>query len=117
MKIVWSAAARNQLVKAISRIKEDSPQKAELVREAILEKINTAGDHPSRFPLDRFKLNNQGDYRAFETHSFRISYQYLQDELRILFVPHIHQRPKYHWITSFLSIKCLLATKKLTIGK
>ncbi|MEL6535905.1 MAG: type II toxin-antitoxin system RelE/ParE family toxin [Bacteroidota bacterium] len=96
MKIVWSAAARTQLLKVISKIKEESPQNSELVKQAILEKVQLASEHPTRYPLDRFKTNNQGDFRAFETHSFRISYRYTLEELRILFVRHIHQKPKLH---------------------
>lgn len=38
--------------------------------------------------------NNSGNYRAFETHSYRISYRYTEDEIRILSFRHVKQDPK-----------------------
>jgi plasmid stabilization system protein ParE len=67
---------------------------AERVEAAILEKISDLAEHPEYFPLDIFKSNNPGNYRAFETHSYRIAYRHTTQQIRILRIRHVKQEPK-----------------------
>jgi plasmid stabilization system protein ParE len=49
---------------------------------------------PEKYPPDKFRLDNEGNYRAFETHSYRISYKFTDREIRILRIRHVRQSPK-----------------------
>jgi plasmid stabilization system protein ParE len=44
-------------------------------------------------PPDKFKLNNTGNYRAYEIYSYRIAYRILKDKVRILRVRHTSREP------------------------
>ena len=43
---------------------------------------------------DKYKLNNNGLYRAFELHHLRITYYITPDKIRILRVRHTSREPK-----------------------
>jgi len=67
-------------------------QQAEAVEHSILKKIDQVVAYPEKYPPDKFKRNNPGNnYRAFETHSYRVSYRYTKTEIRILRVRHVRQ--------------------------
>jgi plasmid stabilization system protein ParE len=51
-------------------------------------------DHPEKHPPDRFKKDNNGNFRAFEKHSCRVAYYIAETEIRILRVRHVKQEPK-----------------------
>lgn len=65
MKISWDKQAVIQLSKAIGFIRKDSPQNAEKVKKEILQKIDDLLKFPEKYPLDKYKKNNKGNYRAF----------------------------------------------------
>jgi plasmid stabilization system protein ParE len=46
------------------------------------------------YSLDRFKVNNDGSYRAFEKYHYRVSYRVLPNEIRILRIRHTSINPK-----------------------
>jgi plasmid stabilization system protein ParE len=95
-EIIWAKQALASLVDAITWISEQSPQQASMVEEAILKQIEASAEHPEKHPMDKFKLDNPGHYRAFETHSYRVSYTYNERQLRILRVRHVKQNPKLY---------------------
>ena len=74
MKLEWDSEASQSFINAIWWIQESSMQNAEIVESAILDSLQKALKSPESFPLDKYRLNNDGTYRAFETHSFRVSY-------------------------------------------
>ncbi|MBK8607580.1 MAG: type II toxin-antitoxin system RelE/ParE family toxin [Chitinophagaceae bacterium] len=45
------------------------------------------------FAPDKFKENNDGSYRAFEKHHYRISYRFDNRVIRILRVRHTSREP------------------------
>jgi len=92
-KIVWSPIARTSLRKAYEWIKEDSPTYAEKVKNTILKMIEELPGSPTRYPLDRFKQNNPGNYRAFEKYSYRITYRHTPTEVFIVRIRHVKQNP------------------------
>jgi plasmid stabilization system protein ParE len=94
LKIVWNNHAINFLRRAIERIKEDSPQNAVMVKEGIAKAVDSLINHPERHPMDMFKSNNDGSYRAFEKFSFRIAYRITETQILILRVRHVKQEPK-----------------------
>ena len=93
-KLIWDQQALTRLEKSLEWISITSIQQAEQVEQAILERIEIIRVHPERHPPDKYKRNNTGVYRAFETHSYRISYRYTEDEIRILRFRHVKQEPK-----------------------
>ncbi|MBA4197858.1 MAG: type II toxin-antitoxin system RelE/ParE family toxin [Chitinophaga sp.] len=91
--IVWNKVALLQFQKAISFIKEKSPQNAEKVKNVLIALIERLSIHPENFPPDKYKQNNDGNYRAFEKYHFRISYYVTAHEIRILRIRHTKRKP------------------------
>jgi plasmid stabilization system protein ParE len=75
-------------------IGDESPWNAQLVSDAITEIIDSLPDHPERYPPDKFKKNNPGNYRAFEKYSYRVAYKHTEEEILILRIRHVKQEPK-----------------------
>ena len=93
-KIVWNKRPSKALNQALKRISEDSYTQAENVERAILEKLARAQNNPEQFPPDKFKEVNSGQFRAFETHSYRLVYRFDEKEIRVLRIRHVKQEPK-----------------------
>ena len=94
--VVWNKEAEHSLQRAYRKIKEDSVQNAEKVRRELLSETRRLSDHPGLYPLDKYKRDNAGNYRAFEKHSYRISYRHTEKEVRILRVRHVKQEPRMY---------------------
>jgi len=77
-------------------ISETSPTNAEKVRTGILNITRNLPDNPERYPKDKFKKDNTGNYRVFEAYSFRVAYRYTDKVIKILRVRHVKQEPKYY---------------------
>ena len=60
----------------------------------MLTKVTSLSLHPEKNPLDKYKLNNDGTYRAFEKHHYRVVYRVLPTEIKIINVRHIRVEPK-----------------------
>ncbi|WP_179374873.1 type II toxin-antitoxin system RelE/ParE family toxin [Winogradskyella wichelsiae] len=75
VKIVWRKLALLQLKEAFDYIKKDSLQSAENVRNAIFSATDNLKYNPEIYPLDKYRKNNDGTFRAFEIYSYRIAYQ------------------------------------------
>lgn len=95
-RIVWTKIAQSHLKQAFDHISEDSPQNAIKVVSDITETVEKAAEHPDASPPDKLKLENDGTYRAFEKHQYRISYRYAAGVLRVLRVRHTKMKPKYY---------------------
>ena len=76
IEIAWDDEAIDSLYYLLLRIEQDSIQNAGMIANSIIEKVESLRKHPGRFPRDRFKLNNQGNFRAFEVKGIRVSYSY-----------------------------------------
>lgn len=74
-----------QLGSAIEYIAGFSITNAEKVRADVLEKVERLLKYPEANPLDKYKTNNDGGYRAFEVH--RLSHFGRRNQN--------HQRKKY----------------------
>jgi plasmid stabilization system protein ParE len=72
--VAWDKSAYTSLQRAYDYIKEDSLVNAERVREEILKISKGLPDHPEKYPPDKFKKANTGNYRAFEKYSYRVVY-------------------------------------------
>jgi plasmid stabilization system protein ParE len=92
-KVIWNDEAKIQLKKAYEYIYQDSPQNARKVRNDIAAIAKKLSDNPGFYTLDKYKLENDGSYRAFEKHRYRISYRVLDTEIRILVMRHTSMEP------------------------
>ena len=96
-EIKWNKQAVKQLQSAIKYINQDSPANADKVKKDILDKIESLKKYPEKFSPDKYKLQNQDfSFRAFEIHHYRISYRFVNNEIRILRIRHTKMNPKYY---------------------
>lgn len=93
LNVVWDLHARVNLREAYIYIKKDSIDNAEKVRKKILTATETLSLHPKKHPADKYKINNDGSYRAFIVYRYRISYKIQETEIRIIRVRHTSMEP------------------------
>ena len=91
--IKWDDLPIGQLNNAINFIKQNSYQNALKVQKDILDIIGTLELYPEKFPLDKYKINNDGSYRAFEKHRYRVAYRVLETEIKIITIRHTSMEP------------------------
>lgn len=92
-KISWDKQATIQLSKAISFVREDSPQNADKIKKEILGRIDKLVNAPEINLPDKYKMNNSGNFRAFELHHYRISYLVKEEEIIIARIRHTSMKP------------------------
>jgi plasmid stabilization system protein ParE len=92
--VVWNIRASIYFRKAYEYIMDESYTNAEKVRNGIVKVIDNLPANPGKYLLDKFKKNNQGNYRAFEKYSYRIAYKHTDNEVRIIRMRHVKQEPK-----------------------
>jgi len=92
-KIIWDEPARAQLKKIHEYISKDSVQNAQKVKSDIIQVAKSLCENPERFPLDKYKDDNDGSYRALNKHKYRVAYMILQNEIIILRVRSEKQEP------------------------
>lgn len=92
-KITWDKQALYFFRDAIRYIREDSPQSADKVKKEVLEKINELSIRPEIHNPDKYKLNNSGNYRAFELHRLRLGYLVKETEIIIARIRNTAQEP------------------------
>jgi len=90
-KIIWAKNARIKLKEIILFIKRDSVQNAENVRSKILSSTKQIPTHPTKFPIDKYKKNNKGNFRAYEIFHYRISYEITETQINIVRIRSTHQ--------------------------
>ena len=95
--VIWDNEAKVYLKKAIAYIKKESPQNAEKVKKDIIASTQKLADEPERlYAPDKYRTNNDGSYRAYELHRFRISYFIGVETIRIVRVRHASMQPKQY---------------------
>jgi plasmid stabilization system protein ParE len=92
-KVIWSHAAMQQLAKAYEYILRDSYQNAQKVKTDILASTKTLSSYPEIYPLDKYRTNNDGSFRAYEIHRYRIAYRVTEKEIIITRVRHTSMDP------------------------
>ncbi len=93
IRIIIDDEAKDSLHKAYRYIKKDSFQNAEKVRNKILVAIKELGKNPERHGPDKYRIGNDGSYRAFEIYKYRITYHASGDEIRIIRIRHTKMNP------------------------
>jgi|ERR1700761_3849528 plasmid stabilization system protein ParE len=95
-KIVIDNLAKAQLKEAYTYIKLDSPKNAEKVKAKIIASIKNLADHPEKYPKDKYRLINDGSYRAFEIYKYRVSYHISSQQITVIMIRHTKMEPKSH---------------------
>jgi plasmid stabilization system protein ParE len=80
--------------KAYGYIFKNSPQNAVKVLEDIVKAVHKADKNPAYYNPDKYKINNDGSYRAFKKHKYRIVYRFTEKAIRVLRVRHTKMEPK-----------------------
>ena len=93
-ELVWTERSQNQLRSVYKYISNDSSRNAEKVIKDILIEIEKAIDNPEIYGPDKYKSTNDGSYRAFEKHGYRIAYRFTKDIIRVLRIRHTKMKPK-----------------------
>lgn len=94
LPVIWSNIASTSFRRIYVFIKEKSPTNAEKVSREIIKAVDSLPRNPEKFPPDKLKKNNKGNYRAFEKYSYRIAYKYTKENIVILRIRHVKQEPK-----------------------
>ncbi len=87
--MVWTRRSQQDMRAIYKYISIDSLQNARKIVKEIVAATEKAITNP-----DKFKLNNDGSYRAFEKHRYRIAYRYQNSIIRVLRVRHTKLEPK-----------------------
>lgn len=91
--IKWNKKAVMQFDDLVKYIEQDSPVAAQKVKREILLKIDSLLRHPEKFNPDKFKLNNDGTFRAFEMYGYRISYRCILNDIRLIRIRQTKMNP------------------------
>ena len=93
-QLVWTKRSQQHLRALYKYISKDSEQNAIKVVNDIVAATEKAIINPEYYNPDKFKINNDGSYRAFEKHRYRIAYRYQKSIVRVLRVRHTKMEPK-----------------------
>ena len=74
-------------------IKKDSFLHAEKVKTKILASIKALKDNPEQHAPDKYRLNNNGSYHAYEVYKYRITYHVGDTDIRIMRIRHTKMTP------------------------
>ena len=83
-QVVWTKHSQQHMKHAFEYISKDSVQNAAKVLEDIVMAVNKAVSNPEIYGPDKYKQNNDGSYRAFEKHHYRIAYRFSHNIIRVL---------------------------------
>lgn len=95
-EIRWPQLSQKQLAKAYEYISKDSYQNAEKIKKEILLSTRKLSANPEMHAPDRYRKNNDGSFRAYEIHRYRIAYRITEKEIIIVRVRHTSMEPKQY---------------------
>ena len=95
-KVNWSEPARKQYLAVIEYILSDSVQNAESFEAKLFSKLRQVSEFPIASPLDKYKVNNDGRFRAFILFDYRVSYEVQLNAIKILRFRHMKRKVKYY---------------------
>ena len=96
LEIVWTKSAKSQLREIYKCISQESVQNAIKVINDLTQAVENTVQYPEKHKTDQYKKDNDGTYRAFEKHHFRVSYRNENQVIRILRIRHTKMNPKKH---------------------
>lgn len=91
--VIIDVIAQQTFTKAINYIRKDSFENAEKVKNSILNSLSGLLENPEKYPPDKYRVGNDGSYRAFEMYKFRITYHISSTEIRVLRIRNTRMNP------------------------
>ena len=92
--VVWDKIAFEHFKEAYDSLKGGKNLSyAKKVKNTILKRVNELLDNPEIYEHDRFKIDNDGSYRAFEKFKYRVAYRITETQIRVLRVRHTRREP------------------------
>ena len=92
--VKWSKPALDQLDKALDFIMEEGfISYAAKLEENIISRIENLVDNYNIYPIDKYKKDNDGSYRAFEVDDYRVSYRVEKSQIKIIRIRHTSRKP------------------------
>lgn len=85
--------AKKELRNIYNFILKESPHSAEKTLNGIIDKAESLAYFPERYPLDTYKIGNDGSYRFFIYKSYRVHYRIMKDVVLIVRIRHTKQYP------------------------
>ncbi|HRE50824.1 MAG TPA: type II toxin-antitoxin system RelE/ParE family toxin [Flavitalea sp.] len=93
LKVIIDNEAKAQLRQAYNYISKESPQNAQKVKTKILSSIKELISNPKKHAADKYRLNNDGSFRAYELYKYRITYHVSDQQIRVIRVRHTKMNP------------------------
>lgn len=93
IKVEWRKEAVNQFTEILEYLSRESNKAVSIVGNAVLEEVESLTTLSTAHPLDRFKKNNDGNYRALVVFNYRISYWIDKNTVYILRIRHTSREP------------------------
>jgi plasmid stabilization system protein ParE len=93
IRLIWNTDALASFKEALTYIKSESPQGAEIVKLTVLNSLQLIKANPKVFPKDQLKDYNDGSYRAYSIYSYRITYKINETQIQILRFRHSSREP------------------------
>ncbi|WP_194766661.1 type II toxin-antitoxin system RelE/ParE family toxin [Tamlana sp. I1] len=93
--IIWTHSADADLSEAFLELLEQSKSIETTTRiiTEIYESTSILADNPEIYKLDTLKENNKGNIRAYEKHTYRISYLVEKNAIYIIRVRYARKEP------------------------
>ena len=92
-KLVWTRRAQQDMAALYRYISNDSLTNAIKVINEIIAAAEKTIENPECYNPDKYKIANDGSYRAFEKKRYRVAYRYQKNMIRILRVRHTSMEP------------------------
>jgi len=90
--ICWDVKAGKQLKKIYKYIKKNySETSARKFRKSIIDKIDGLRKNPERYPPEPLLSHRKENFRFILVNSFKIIYEYTNQEVRILYIYNTNQ--------------------------
>ncbi len=93
--IIWTHEADAQLSNAFLYLLEasESIETTARVISEIYESTEILATNPEIYKLDKLRKNNDGSFRAYEKHTYRISYQIIDKIIYIVQIRYARKKP------------------------
>lgn len=95
-EVVWTTRSQQHMKQIHKYISRDSLKNAEKVILDITVAVMKAVTNPECYRSDKYKKNNDGSFRAFEKHQYRVVYRFSKNIIRVLRVRHTSREPKFY---------------------
>ncbi len=92
--VIWTETSRQQLHNIYLYLAEDSILQTDRIFDLIVNSTIKLAIHPYRNPPDKYKTDNDGNYRAYELRHFRISYKIIENAIYIIRIRSTYQNPE-----------------------